>query len=804
MNGYTVANQVITSGINATNVNANSNLTFNGSNLDVTSSVAGYPVLTLSNTTAAAAGSNGPRIVLVAQGGAGNITGIDFKPLTGVQGATINGVDDGAVGANLTFSTQTGNTALSERMRIMGSGNVGIGCNAPAYALDVTGTINASSNINAQGGTIAIVGSSTLLDLWNFCSLTQNSSNMVVEGRNTLTLRSFASNVVFATSNFSWNFSNTATSTNVFVVASNGAISNATATSNTIGGVILSNNVITASNTLSNRVGNVIISNSVVSGISSLSVTSISTAAGSNSVGGVTLSNGSVTSGSGVIAISETFSNSTVTTAPRGSSSSNFAYANVLTQTGWTWNPTAGGGISYSNSPFNSGAFSTMPSWYTAFLQVLTATPTTTLTRTTTIPSGVRCRLTFWISARSGAIGPNLTVAFGGVTIATINWASGLYSASTWTNFEYSFTTSGASQSLVFTATLATGGTDESILIADVNISYRTTTYGVNVATPATALDVFGGAQITGAGTNNLNSSLQFYGPGHDTLTLKNPLSMYQGGITSLFFGNQTADYPLARIYAYDTQPDYGGGFSGSLVFQYGTGTGLAESMRITSNGNVGINCNAPTRTLDVDGQMGVSFGTAPQLTVRGTNSTGGGVIKLSNFDNAGVWNIAGPDSGFTLYIRNAGNTGVALGNGAQSWTTASDSRLKTIIEPVSNATSAFEAVTPVYYTLNACINDKRRIGVIAQEVVTHFPELVDTDANGMYGVRYSELVAPLITAVKELSARLSNVEARLAAATVATGPTGTTGPTGPTGTTDSTEPTGTTGPTGPTGDSTS
>ena len=227
-------------------------MTFNGSNLSITSSVAGSPVLTLSNTTAPASGSNGPRIVLVAQGGAGNITGIDFKPYHAAAfGATINGIDDGAVGANLTFSTQTGNTALSERMRIMGSGNVGINCNAPAYALDVTGTINASSNINAQGGTITIVGSSTLLDLWNYCSLQQSSSNLVVQSCNTLTLRSTASNVVFATPNFSWSFSNTAgAGSTVLTVASNGAISNATATSNTIGGVMLSNTNISNAGTI--------------------------------------------------------------------------------------------------------------------------------------------------------------------------------------------------------------------------------------------------------------------------------------------------------------------------------------------------------------------------------------------------------------------------------------------------------------------------------------------------------------------------------------------------------------------------
>jgi hypothetical protein len=162
---------------------------------------------------------------------------------------------------------------------------------------------------------------------------------------------------------------------------------------------------------------------------------------------------------------------------------------------------------------------------------------------------------------------------------------------------------------------------------------------------------------------------------------------------------------------------------------------------------------------------MIVGGNTQPQLTVRGTNTTGGGVIRLSNATLAGFWNIYGPDSGYTLNINN-GTTGVSLINGAQSWTASSDSRLKTIIEPVSNATSAFEAITPVYYTLRACINDKRRIGVIAQEVITHFPELVDTDTNGMYGVRYTELVSPLIAAVKELSARLSNVEAKLAATT--------------------------------------
>jgi hypothetical protein len=266
------------------------------------------------------------------------------------------------------------------------------------------------------------------------------------------------------------------------------------------------------------------------------------------------------------------------------------------------------------------------------------------------------------------------------------------------------------------------------------------------------------------------------------------------GGILGLFtpsdgFGGTTRFAMYTYGNTFNINPRTSGGAYNSIA-------GLV----VASNGNVGIQCNAPAAyALAVEGQAMVSVGITPQLTVRGTSSTGGGVIRLSNANTGGFWNISGPDSGYTLYIVNPSSTGVYLGNGAQSWTAASDSRLKTIIEPVSNATSAFEAITPVYYTLNACINDKRRIGVIAQEVLPHFPEVVDTDANGMYGVRYSELVSPLITAIKELSARLSNVEAMLAAAGT-TGPTGTTESTGPTGTTESTGPTGTTESTGPTG----
>jgi sugar lactone lactonase YvrE len=193
--------------------------------------------------------------------------------------------------------------------------------------------------------------------------------------------------------------------------------------------------------------------------------------------------------------------------------------------------------------------------------------------------------------------------------------------------------------------------------------------------------------------------------------------------------------------------------------------------------------------------------------------NTGSGAVEALNLGCNQTVKISG-------YTTN-GTVTTTSTNGTLSVT--SDKRLKTNIQYVQEiATSKIEALKPARFEWKADLSNVQ-LGFVAQDVESVIPEAVDgkkyeyewskdsngnpiLDSNGQLvmtdipryrGFSDRPILATLVKAFQELSARLSNVEARLAAAGT-TGPTGTTESTGPTGTTEST------GPTGPTGDSTS
>ena len=89
----------------------------------------------------------------------------------------------------------------------------------------------------------------------------------------------------------------------------------------------------------------------------------------------------------------------------------------------------------------------------------------------------------------------------------------------------------------------------------------------------------------------------------------------------------------------------------------------------------------------------------------------------------------------------------------------SSDERLKEDIRMIDGATGIIEQLRGVSYVRKD--TGKLGIGLVAQEVEKVLPQLVATDTNGMKSVAYANMVGVLIQAVKELSARVEELEAR-------------------------------------------
>jgi hypothetical protein len=228
-----------------------------------------------------------------------------------------------------------------------------------------------------------------------------------------------------------------------------------------------------------------------------------------------------------------------------------------------------------------------------------------------------------------------------------------------------------------------------------------------------------------------------------------------------------TTDAPFAGI-----SGRFEGGLNGYLSFLTLSSGAMGERARINSSGN---------------------------LLVGTTSGTGGRIVSESNlFDesNTNAWkngafngrgsfggplafvNTGGASDGFAFYLTgnpsqlnirfgaNAGavSAGVYMTSTATSWTAQSDERLKNITGTITDAVQSVKSLRPVRYTLKADQDKTHRVGLIAQDVQKVLPEVVDTDAKGYLGVRYSEIVPLLVAAIQEQQAIITALNVRVAA----------------------------------------
>ena len=94
----------------------------------------------------------------------------------------------------------------------------------------------------------------------------------------------------------------------------------------------------------------------------------------------------------------------------------------------------------------------------------------------------------------------------------------------------------------------------------------------------------------------------------------------------------------------------------------------------------------------------------------------------------------------------------------------SSDRRFKDNIQPIQNALNKIESVGGYEFDWNKENKiehgyEGHDIGVIAQEIEEIAPELVSTRENGYKAVKYEKIVPLLIQAIKELSAKIKELE---------------------------------------------
>ena len=170
--------------------------------------------------------------------------------------------------------------------------------------------------------------------------------------------------------------------------------------------------------------------------------------------------------------------------------------------------------------------------------------------------------------------------------------------------------------------------------------------------------------------------------------------------------------------------------------------------------------------TLAVTGATTLNAATTINLASAGALNinTSGALNGLRFYSGGTITGQLGASTTYPFYVSNAAGTAMIYSDTSGNFTAAanisaySDAKLKTNVRTIDDALTLVEQLRGVYY--ERIDSGEEGIGVIAQEVRNVFPQAVQNN-DGTLSVLYGNLVGPLIQAVKELSARVKELEAR-------------------------------------------
>jgi hypothetical protein len=95
----------------------------------------------------------------------------------------------------------------------------------------------------------------------------------------------------------------------------------------------------------------------------------------------------------------------------------------------------------------------------------------------------------------------------------------------------------------------------------------------------------------------------------------------------------------------------------------------------------------------------------------------------------------------------------------AYGYGTGSDERIKTNIKTIENALDKTLLLRGVEYNDIRIEPERKRIGLIAQEVELIMPEVVRTDDEGLKSIEYQNLVGLLIEAIKDQQKQINELK---------------------------------------------
>ncbi len=207
-----------------------------------------------------------------------------------------------------------------------------------------------------------------------------------------------------------------------------------------------------------------------------------------------------------------------------------------------------------------------------------------------------------------------------------------------------------------------------------------------------------------------------------------------------------------------------GGSTSNTPLFIIGNGSlnNPSNALLVRKDGKVGIGTNHPNSLVHIKANSGSAF---TQLLLE-ENELDYARMRMQNQVSNAYWDIAGTcddtnsEAFLNFHYKDPSASGLNVltlkgdGNATLSGMLAqtSDIRLKSNIEPVNPAISSalLQLHAYRYQWKNLQMDQREQIGLLAQEVDRHLPQLVHENEDGIKSVNYTAMIPLLIELLRE------------------------------------------------------